>query len=125
MSSDTYTWTSRGTSKFTIKKKTDFQVSFNYRAPELTTQGKSLAMYNLDLGLSRDVLKGNGTVVLSVKDVFNTRKRRSITETTNFYSESEFQWRARQLIVSFSYRLNQKKQRSKDGGGYDGGDGEF
>ena len=82
-------------------------------------------MYNLDLGLSRDVLKGNGTVVLSVKDVFNTRKRRSITETTNFYSESEFQWRARQLIVSFSYRLNQKKQRSKDGGGYDGGDGEF
>ncbi len=125
LNSDTYTWTSRGTSKFTIKKKTDFQVSFNYRAPELTTQGKSLAMYSIDLGLSRDVLKGNGTIVLSAKDIFNSRKRRSITETTNYYSESEFQWRTRQLIISFSYRLNQKKQRNKDGGGYEGGDGDF
>ncbi len=124
LDSDTYSWTWRLSSKMTIAKKLDFQTSFNYQGPEETTQGKNKAMYWWDAGLSMDVLKGKGTVTLNGKDILNTRKRRSITDTGEIYSESEHQWRSRQILLSFNYRLNQKKKRSEPReGGFD--EGEF
>lgn len=126
--SDTYTWNSRFTSKMTILKKYDFQAGINYRAPRQVPQGKDLAMYSIDLGLSRDVLKNNGTLTLSVRDLLNSRKRRSITEFEGLYSESEFQWRSRQIMLTFSYRLNQKKEsknRERDREGNDNNDNDF
>ena len=78
-------------------------------------------MYSIDLSLAKDILGGKGTLVASVRDLLNSRKRRSIVETETLYSESEFQWRARQFLLSFTYRINQKKKRS---GRPSGGDGE-
>lgn len=109
LSSDTWSWMARGSSKMTIMKKLDFQLSGNYRAPQNTTQGKMLSDYWLDAGLSKDIFKGNGRLTLSVKDLFNTHKRRIIIDQENFYSEFEFQWHARQIVLSLNYRLNQKK----------------
>ena len=119
---DIFTWSSRGTLKSELIKELEFQASFNYRAPQETTQGRTKSVYSLDLSAGKDVLKGKGTIVASVRDAFNSRKRRSIVETEFLYSESEFQWRARQFLLTFSYRINQKKQREKNGRGYDGGD---
>lgn len=113
LDSDTYSWTWRLASKMTIAKKFDFQTSFNYQGPEETTQGKNKSMYWWDAGLSMDVLKGKGTLTLNGKDILNTRKRRNITDTDELYSESQQQWRSRQILLSFSYRLNQKKKRSE------------
>jgi ferric enterobactin receptor len=129
-SADTYTWFGRMSSRVTLWKKVDLQVNFNYRAPRKTTQGKALAEWHIDPAASMDLLKGNGTLTLSVRDLFNTRRRRYVTEGENFYTEGNWQWRARQATLTFSYRLNQKKQRGRDGrrggGEYDGGgDGEF
>lgn len=121
LKSDTYSWTSRISSRLTLLKNIDFQSSLNYRAPRRTTQGRELSQYSIDLGLSRDILKGRGTVTASVRDLFNSRKRRSITENAGYYSESEFQWRARQFIVTFSYRLNRTKENER---GADNGDNE-
>ncbi|MDQ3192906.1 MAG: TonB-dependent receptor family protein [Bacteroidota bacterium] len=110
--SDTYTWTARASSKFSIKKKVDAQTSLNYRAPQETTQGKTKSMYSIDIGLSKTVLKGNGTLTLSARDLLNSRKRRSITYSEGYYAESEFQWMTRQIMLSFNYRLNQKNSRN-------------
>ena len=66
-------------------------------------------------------------MTFSVRDVFNSRRRRSETFGEGFFRESEFQWRARTLNLSFNYRINQKKKRQRSGGGggdFDGG-GEF
>ena len=122
--SDTYTWTGRLSSTFTLFKKIDLQTTFDYRAPRITTQGRQLAIYFLNLGASMDVLKKNGTITLSGRDLFNTRKRRFYTETNGLVSEGYFQWRARQITLTFSYRLNQKKERKPEGGfgGEEGGD---
>ncbi|QRR01644.1 TonB-dependent receptor domain-containing protein [Dyadobacter sandarakinus] len=111
LKSDTYTWTSRATSRFTLFRSVDFQASVNYRAPRKTTQGRDLSMYAIDLGLSRDILKGRGTITASVRDLFNSQKRRSIVENAGYYSRSEFQWRTRQAIVTLSYRLNRAKEK--------------
>lgn len=123
--SDTYTWTTRTTSRITFLKSLNFQASFNYRAPRITPQGKQRSVYALDLALSRDVFKGKGTVTANVSDLFNTRKRRSVVDTENYFSESVFQGRVRQFMLTFTYRINREKERNEgrerdhddDGGG--------
>lgn len=113
--SDTYTWNSKLNSKWTIKKKLGLQSSFDYNAPQKTTQGEQLARYGLNLGASIDVLKGKGTLSFNASDIFNSRKRRNIDYGDNFFSEGEFQWRSRFFRVSFTYRINQtKKQADKN-----------
>lgn len=121
--SDTYSWFTRGTSRFTLWKNTDVQARFHYRAPQLTTQGTRKAMYGVDLAASRDILKDNGTLTLSVRDLFNTRRFRYTAEGENFFTEGDFQWRARQVTLSLNYRLNQKKQRGGQRRGGPDGDG--
>ena len=82
-------------------------------------------MYGVDLAASRDILQDKGTLTLSVRDVFNTNRFRFQAEGENFFTANDFQWRARQITLSFSYRLNQKKQRGGQGnGGEQNGGGE-
>lgn len=114
--SDTYSWFLRGTSRFTAWQKLDLQLRFNYRAPQQTTQGQRKAMSSVDFGASMDVLRGNGTLTLSVRDIFNTRRFRFISEGDNFYSEGNFQRHPSQLNLTLNYRINQKKQVRRNGG---------
>lgn len=135
LESDTYTWTSRAMSRITFLKKYDLQASWRYRAPRETPQGRSRSTYSVDLGLARDVLKGKGTLTLSVRDLFNTNKWRNIVDTEDFYSVSEFQWRPRSVRLTFTYRINRKENRQNrdrdgdgqnqgmDGGGFEQGQG--
>jgi outer membrane receptor protein involved in Fe transport len=112
----------RLTSKWDIKKIYDFQASVNYRSPVSSVQGKRLSITAIDLGLSRDIMKGKGTMTLSVRDLLNSRKRRSVIDRDDYYSETEFQWRSRSAQIGFNYRINQKKDRRSRGGDFGGGD---
>lgn len=128
LESDAYTWNTRFSSKMTLFRKLDWQLSFNYRAPEVEPQGRDKAYFSADSGLAMDILDGNGTLTLSVRDIFNTRRWRSVTETDTYYSESEFQWRTRSAQLTFNYRLNQKKNNRQDergNGNFEGGDDGF
>ena len=95
-----------------LPQKVSLQASMRYRAPSPSTQGTTLSRHSIDLALSRDFLKGNATFTASVSDLTNNQKWRSIIDTEYLYSESDFQWRSRQILGTFTYRLNQKKQRS-------------
>ncbi len=99
---DTYAWQSRFSSKWKIKKKLQIQGSIRYRSPRNDVQGEVLAFYSIDAGASIDILKGNGTLRLSARDLLNTRKRRSILFNEYSYTESEFQWRSRQTTLRFT-----------------------
>ena len=124
---DTYT------ASFRLNNKVSFdgynlQLSGWYRAPQETTQGRRKGMYAVDFGANKDILNNNGTLTFSIRDIFNSRRYEGITETANRYEESVFQWRTRQINLSFTYRINQKKQREggrREDGDFDGGDMEF
>jgi outer membrane receptor protein involved in Fe transport len=120
---ETFSATGRFTSKWTVWKKLDIQTSVMYRAPRNTSQGRSLSMYSWDAGMSIDILKGNGTVTFSAKDILNSRRRRWEIDTPTLVSTNDFQWRARQFVLSFTYRLNQKKKRDRGAGGRDSDEG--
>lgn len=118
------TLTSRVSNNFKFKKLFDAQLNIIYRAPRNTVQGRTLSITSVDIGMSRDILKGNGTLAFNVSDLFNTRRYRSEISNERSLQFSEFQRRTTTATLSFTYRLNQKKQRQNRGGrGEDYGDG--
>jgi hypothetical protein len=117
-------WFSRFSSKVTLPGKIDWQTNAFYRGPRENAQTRSKGIFSLNLAFSKDVLKDKGTLALSVSDLLNSRKRMSFTQTPFFTSESEFQWRVRQINLSFVYRINQKKRNGRNRQRYDEGDGE-
>lgn len=109
----TYSWFVRQTSKFDLPGNFNLQIRGNYEAPQKTVQGSRKALYYMDISLSKEILKGKGTLNLNTLDVFNTRKNRSIFEGDAFYSESSNQMRRRQVNLTFSYRINKSKAPRK------------
>jgi ferric enterobactin receptor len=109
----TYSWFVRQTSRFTLAPAFEMQLRGNYEAPQRTAQGKRKSLYYFDYSVSKDVFGGSGTLNLSVLDIFNTRKSRSITEGPNFYSEGTYQGRRRQLNLTLNYRIKQSKPAAK------------
>lgn len=122
LDNEVFTWNGRAVVKMEVLPKTDFQTSFRYTAPQTTPQGRSRSIYSLDLSLGKDILQGKGTLVASVRDVLNSNRRRSVIDNGTLYSESNFQWRARQFLLSFNYRINQKKKSGRPSNGMGGGD---
>ena len=127
LSAEATTLSTRIGAFFRDRKLFNAQLSWFYRAPQNRPQGVSKSIQSLDIGISKDFLKNNGTISMNVRDLFNTRKFRGETVTDTFTSDTEFQWRRGPIgLISFTYRLNQKKQRpSRRGGGYEGGGDDF
>lgn len=115
LNSETVSWTNRTTSRMTFFKDLDFQASVNYQSPRITTQGKTIAIYSIDLGLVKDVFKGKGTLTFNVRDLMNSRRRRTVVDIPDYYSNSDFLWRPRQMTLTLNFRINQQKiQRDDD-----------
>lgn len=109
----TYSWFARQTSRFMLSQGLDMQLRGNYEAPQRTAQGERLALYYIDFSLSKDILAGNGTVNFNVLDVFNSRRMRSLTEGFNFYTETNFLPRRRQINLTLTYRIRQAKSAAR------------
>ena len=127
---DTYSWSSRLTSRFTFWNRSNLQLRYNYRGGRETTQGTTDGIGTMDVAFSKDFYNDNMTFTLNVRDVFNGRKRNGTTFGEGFFTDGFFQWRVRDISLTVSYRLNMKKQRERRerGGGDEGGDfegGEF
>ena len=126
---DNFSWFTRVSAKLPLPGKIDFQTNLFYRGPNQDAQSKSKGMLFTNLALSKNVFEDKGSISLNIRDIFNTGIRKSETRTANVMTYSEFQWRQRQVTLSFLYRFNQKQnQRQRNGergGGDDEGDGEF
>lgn len=114
-------WFTRGSVKVSLPAKIDWQTNAFYRGPTNNAQTENEGILSINLAFSKDLFKDNATIGFNVSDLFNSRKRRSFTQTETFISDTEFQWRERQFNLSFTYRFNQKKQRERGNrdGGYD------
>ncbi|MEX6625346.1 TonB-dependent receptor domain-containing protein [Tenacibaculum salmonis] len=119
-------WFARFNSQITLPGKIGWQTRLIYRGPRNSAQSDREGMFMANLSFSKDILKDKASLVLNVSDLFNSRKRESITyygdrENPSTIADGTFQWRERQISLSFTYRFNQKKKResrqNNDGGG--------
>jgi outer membrane receptor protein involved in Fe transport len=107
-------WFARLTSKVNLPYKIDWQTNMNYNGSQRNAQGRNLGVFAMNLAFSKDILKEKATVALNVSDVFNSRKRISeVYLPGEVESYGEFQWRERQITLSFTYRFNVKKNEKE------------
>ena len=122
-------WFARFSSKVTLPASIEWQTNAFYRGASENIQGTSDDILSIDLAFSKDILNRNATIALNVRDLLNSRKRESFTETEFFERDSKFQWRERSFTVSLTYRFNQQKReqerqrRAQENGDMEMGDG--
>ncbi|GGH02657.1 TonB-dependent receptor [Polaribacter pacificus] len=106
-------WFTRLNAKVTLPSDIQWQTRFQYNGPQEGAQSKSKGMFSTNLAFSKDLMKDNGTLVLNISDLFNSRKRQSTSYTPNSETYGEYQWRQRQITLSFTYRFNQQNSSQK------------
>lgn len=106
-------WFARFSSKVTLPWKIDWQTNAFYRGARQDAQSDTDGIFTLNLAFSKELFNNNATLAFNVRDLFNSRRRNSLTTTPFFQRYSESQWRPRQINVSFIYRFNQQKQRQR------------
>lgn len=109
-------WSSKLTSKFKISKSFDFELTGRYQSAVETVQGSRADNLFADLGLRYKLKKGRAVFNLSVRDVFASRIRESISEGDNFYSFSRRQL-GRFISLGFSYGFGKGEAMTYGGGG--------
>ncbi len=117
-------WFIRLNNKVTLPYKIDWQTRLFYRGPTETAQTRNQGIFSLSFAFSKDLFNDKASLAFNVSDVFNSLRRVSETQTPFFVSDSEFQFRVRSFNLSFTYRFNQKKTRSRGGNRNEDGGGE-
>jgi Outer membrane receptor proteins, mostly Fe transport len=105
---DSYMYFGRLMSKFSFKKIFDLQLTAHYMGPRVDPLGKSDSEWWMDLAVSKDVFKGNGTFTLNVRDLFGTRGRAGESWGDNFWQYSTNTWNKTTVSLNFNYRINQQ-----------------
>lgn len=95
-------YNARGGIKFKLPAEVDLEVTLNYRSKFKTLQGTRGNSFHADLGLRKKVLKGKGSINLSIRDIFATRRYEFVNDQPNFYLQSAFQ-RGQFVTIGFSY----------------------
>lgn len=107
------------------------QVRGDYRTPMRTLQGRMLAMGSMDIAVKKDLLNRKASLMLNVRDVFNTRRFRMENNFGSSQMNMSHRFMRRMIGLTFTYRFGFQglsSDRKEDGGpGSFGGEmgGEF
>jgi hypothetical protein len=86
-------------------KTFSMQISGNYRGKQVEGANNQKAMYFVNLGATKTIWKGDGTIAFNIQDIFSTRARNVIQTGDGFTRESYMQWQPRQASISLTYRF--------------------
>jgi len=86
------------TSDFKLPFNFNLQFVFNYDSPEIEAQGRDLEQYYLDASLQKSFFKNRGSLSISMRDVFDTR-RFAGNSLTNTFSQSFYSKRETQIVL--------------------------
>ncbi|RYD82651.1 MAG: TonB-dependent receptor [Sphingobacteriales bacterium] len=109
LSRGNFSYIAKISSNIKLPKKTELQLSYNYRGPQIFPQGTMKPMHGLDAAFKAQVLKGKGTLSVTASDVLNTRKFAVTSIDENFEQEFIRKWETRVVFVGFSYRFGNAK----------------
>ncbi|GJM34813.1 MAG: TonB-dependent receptor [Saprospiraceae bacterium] len=99
---DSDQWSSKLTAKLKLPADIDFEVTGHYQSAVQTVLSEMSGNLFADLGLRKKIMKGKGVLNLSIRDVFASRRRESVTDQAEFYLYNRNQ-RGRFVSFGFSY----------------------
>ena len=110
-SDHTMAWSLRLMGMFQLPADISLQATGNLRSRQVVAQGYRRSNYNIDLGLRKTFFKRQLSVSLSLRDVFNSRKFRVVTENEDFYRHQEG-WRGgRTLQLTLTWNFGNMKRK--------------
>ena len=122
---DSFAWSLRAIAGVKLPWSLSIQATGNYNSKSLTAQGSRQGGWSIDLGLRKNL--GNWSVALNCRDLFDSRRFRSITDGPG-YSQYNERWRGGRtlrLTVKFSFgNMSGKKDNNRmdndidEGGGF-------
>ena len=92
---------------FKFDKTFSVQIQGNFRGGQKNASQVQKSIYFFNLGATKTIWKGDGTLAFNIQDIFNTRARKSTTFGNNFQNEMYMQWQPRQMSLSLTYRFKQ------------------
>jgi outer membrane receptor protein involved in Fe transport len=104
-------WSANLSAGINLSKSTVLQVTSSYAAETLTPQGKQLPTFVLNTGFKQELFKRKVALIVTVSDVFNSLKNRTLVDTPELYEKITRRRSARIIYAGFTYTFgNQKKK---------------
>lgn len=92
---------------FKFDKTLSVQIQANFRGGQKNASQDTKSIYFFNLGATKTIWNGDGTLAFNIQDIFNTRARKSTTYGPDFQNEMYMQWQPRQMSLSLTYRFKQ------------------
>ena len=108
-------WFVRLNNKYTLPRNIEWQTRLSYSGPTVDAINRREGIFSSNMAFSKDLFKEKASITLNINDLFNTQRRNLESNTPTFYSDGYYRWRVRSYSLSFTYRFNQAKKRSKQG----------
>lgn len=102
------TWFVNFTTNIKITSGTRMQTSFYYQGERSNAQITTAPISNLNMGISKRILKNKGSIVFNASNIFNTRKDIQEIIGASYKINQERSRNAQRFSLSFVYKFNQK-----------------
>ncbi|MGL1886380.1 MAG: TonB-dependent receptor family protein [Reichenbachiella sp.] len=112
---DATRWSTKINTKFKLPAKIDIEVTGRYQSEYQTVQSVMSDVFYIDFGIRKKVMNGKGVISGSVRDVFASRKRESVTDQEDFYLYNS-RLRGRFITLGFSYGFGKGEAMQYSGG---------
>ena len=123
-----FNWNAKAMVAWRFMKDWNAQVNGEYEGPRIQPQGRSIAQYGIDFSLNHDVTR-KVSMLLSVNDVFFTRKWGNIVDTPSLYQESFRRREMRFVRLTLTWKFGEqntslfrRRQQQRQEPGTTGGD---
>lgn len=103
-----FSWDTKLAANWNISKKTYAQLNAQYLSSRLTPQGQFRPLILLNMGLRQDILRGRGTLIFTVSDVFASLEWESVIDTPNLFWNTSYARNNQIMHLGFSYRFGGK-----------------
>jgi outer membrane receptor for ferrienterochelin and colicin len=123
-----FNWNAKAMVAWRFMKDWNMQVNGEYEGPRIQPQGRSIAQYGIDFSLNHEVTR-KVSMLLSVNDVFFTRKWGNIIDTPSLYQESFRRREMRFVRLTLTWKFGEqntslfrRRQQQRQEPGNTGGD---
>lgn len=104
-------WEGRINARIILPWKLAFQARYDLQGPDSNAQSHTKPYHYLGAGLSKNVLKGKGTLTLDGTNVLNSRKIRTVTTGANYIIDQTDNFNAARFRLGFNYKFTRKEDQ--------------
>ena len=107
-------WSALFSSNVNLNKNTMFQVNCNYRAAQLTPQGKNFPSFIMNAGFREDILRKKASVIFTISDIFKSMVQKTELDTPWMYSVVSRTRTSRIWYIGFVYRFGENSTKASN-----------